>query len=95
MLSRGLPSALAPVAGSALQAVYILEAGLYFCYVGNMVSVTYFSFIKPTFKVTFKASVCLGLLALAEAIVFGALVQYGAFEPTPTLTPAKKLFGIF
>ena len=34
-------AALAPVAGSALQAVYIVEAGLYWCYVCNMVSVTY------------------------------------------------------
>ena len=88
-------AALAPVTGSALQAVYILEAGLYWCYVGNMVSVTYFSFVKPTFGVTFKASVCLGLLALAEAIVFGALVKYGAFAPLPALKPPAKLFGIF
>ena len=28
-------AALAPVAGSAIQAVFILEAGLYWCYVGN------------------------------------------------------------
>ena len=65
-------ASLAPVAGSAIQAVFILEAGLYFCYVGNMVSVTYFSFVKPTFGVTFKASICLGLLALAEAVVFAS-----------------------
>ena len=88
-------AALAPVAGSAIQAVFIVEAGLYWCYVGNMVSVTYFSFIKPTFGVKFKASICLGLLALAEAIVFGILVQYGAFAPMPELTPKSKLFGIF
>ena len=84
---------LAPVAGEAIKAVFILEAGLYWCYVGNMVSVTYFSFIKPTFGVTFKASICLGLWALVECIVFYALVQYGAFEPTPVVP--KKLLGIF
>lgn len=88
-------AALAPVPGSAIQAVWILEAGLYWCYVGNMVSVTYFSYIKPTFKVTFSASVCLGLWALTEAIVFGILVQYGAFAPTPALASPKKLFGFF
>ena len=60
-----------------------------------MVSVTYLSFLKPTFGITFKASVCLGLLALAEAIVFGVLVQYGAFARSPALAAPKKLFGVF
>ena len=69
-------AALAPVAGSVVNAVWMVEAGLYWCYVGNMVSVTYFSFLKPTFKWTFNATVCLGLIALAEAIVFGTMAQY-------------------
>lgn len=87
--------ALAPVIGSAVQAVYILHAGLYWCYVCNMVAVTYYSFLKPTFGVTFKPSVCLGLLALVEAIVFGALAQYGVFAPSPVAPDSKKLFGMF
>lgn len=88
-------AALAPVVGSAVQAVYILHAGLYWCYVGNMVSVTYFAFLKPTFGVTFKASICVGLLVLVEAVVFGALAQYGVFAPSPGAAGPKKLFGMF
>ena len=88
-------AALAPVIGSAVQAVYILHAGLYWCYVCNMVSVTYYSFLKPTFGVTFKPSICLGLLVLVEGIVFGALAQYGVFSPSPGASASKKLFGIF
>eukprot|EP00663_Eupelagonemidae_sp_cell21sb_P001042 gene1042-biopygen5772 len=34
-------AALAPVIGSAVQIVYIIHAGLFFHYVGNMLSVTY------------------------------------------------------
>jgi len=89
-------ASLAPVAGSIVQAVYVVHAGLYFCYVGNMVSVTYFSFLKPTFGFTVKPAVALGALALAEAAVFGKLVQIGAFEPLQALpAPKGRLFGLF
>lgn len=92
-------AALAPVAGSAVQAVWVVEAALYWCYVGNMVSVTYFSFIKPTFKVEFKASICLALLVLVEAVIFGVLMTWRdgvALTMSPAMTPPKgKLFGLF
>lgn len=88
-------AALGPVAGEAINAVMILEMGLYWCYVCNMVAVTYFSFIKPTFGVTFKPWICLALWALAEAIVFGLLIQYGFFESATPAPPAKKLLGLF
>ena len=91
-------AALNPVAGSAIQGVFLVEAILYWCYVCNMVAVTYFSFIKPTFGVTFKASICLGLWALAEAIVVGVLMTWrggAALVPLPSPSPAKKLFGVF
>ena len=88
-------AALAPVVGSALRAVYVVHAGLYFCYVGNMLSVTYFSFLKPTFGISVKPFAALGALVLAEALVFGKLMQIGAFEPLPTLAPKAKLFGLF
>ena len=86
---------LAPVVGSAVQAVYIVHAGLYWCYVCNMVSVTSFSFLKPTFGLKFKASICVALLALIEAIVFGAMAQYGVFAASPLPSASKKLFGMF
>jgi hypothetical protein len=88
-------AALATVPGSAVQAVYVVHAGLYWCYVGNMVSVTYFSFLKPTFGFTVKPAVAIGLLVLVEALVFGKLADIGAFAPLPTPEPKAKLFGIF
>jgi len=86
---------LSPVVGSVVQVVYIMHAGLYFCYVGNMVSVTYLSFVKPTFGFKFNYTICLGLVALAEAIVFGLMIKYGVFEPLPGPASPKKLFGMF
>jgi len=87
---------LAPVAGSRLQVVYIVHAALYWCYVGNMLSVTYFSFLKPTFNFSVSPSVVLSALVLVEAAVFGALAQIDAFAPLPALPmPKAKLFGIF
>lgn len=89
-------AALAPVIGSAVQGVYIVHAGLFFCYVGNMLSVTYFSFLKPTFGSFVTPAQALGALVLIEAIVFGALAQYGVFEfdaPGSSLKP--KVLGLF
>ena len=38
----------------------------------------------------------LGLIALAEAIVFGTMAQYGFFAPAAALpSPKAKLFGLF
>jgi len=89
-------ASLAPVAGSIIQVVYIVHAGLYWCYVCNMVAVTYFSFVKPTFKISINPTVALGLLALAEALVFGKLYEIGAFDSSPELpSPKSKLFGLF
>jgi len=89
-------AALAPVIGSAVQAVYIVHAGLFFCYVANMLSVTYFSFLKPTFGSFVSAKAAFGALALIEAIIFAALANYGVFDAAPDLPAAKsKLFGIF
>ena len=86
----------APVTGSVVQGVYIVHAALYWCYVGNMLSVTYFSFLKPTFKFSVKPSVAIGALVLIEALVLGKLMQIGAFEPLPSLPkPKAKLFGFF
>jgi len=87
-------AALAPVIGSAVQSVYIVHAGLFFCYVGNMLSVTYFSFLKPTFGSFVTTKAAFGALALIEAIIFGALKQYGVFE-TDTPAGAGKKFGLF
>ena len=89
-------AALAPVPGSIVQVVYIVHAALYFCYVGNMLSVTYFSFLKPTFGLSVKPAAALSALVLAEAAVFGALANIGAFAPPATAPLAKsKLFGLF
>ena len=91
-------ASLSPVVGSVVQAVYIVHAGLYFCYVCNMVSITYLAFVKPTFGIAFKYSICLGLLALAEACVFGTMLTWrdGAiFSASPALSTPKKLFGVF
>jgi hypothetical protein len=73
-------AALAPVIGSAVQAVYIVHAVLFFCYVGNMLSVTYFSFLKPTYGAFVTPTSALGALALIEAVVFGALSKYGILD---------------
>jgi len=37
-----------PVNGERVKAVYILHAALYLVYVGSMLSITYFSYVKPT-----------------------------------------------
>ena len=42
-------AALNPVNGDRLEAVFYLHAALYLVYVGGMLSITYFSFLKPTF----------------------------------------------
>lgn len=42
-------AALIPVNGNRLEAVYIMHAALYLVYVGGMLSITYFSCVKPTF----------------------------------------------
>eukprot|EP00466_Bigelowiella_natans_P003888 jgi/Bigna1/71074/fgenesh1_pg.14_\ len=42
-------AALAPLTGDRIEIIYILHALLYFVYVGGMLSITYFSFIKPTY----------------------------------------------
>eukprot|EP00322_Chrysochromulina_rotalis_P020053 CAMPEP_0115863380 /NCGR_PEP_ID=MMETSP0287-20121206/18660_1 /TAXON_ID=412157 /ORGANISM="Chrysochromulina rotalis, Strain UIO044" /LENGTH=202 /DNA_ID=CAMNT_0003317827 /DNA_START=35 /DNA_END=643 /DNA_ORIENTATION=+ len=86
---------LSPVIGTIVQWVYVVHAGLYWCYVGNMVSVTYFSFLKPTFKFTINPTVAIGALILVEALVFGKLAQIGAFEPLAGPTTKAKLFGLF
>jgi len=88
-------ASLSPVIGTIVQSVYVVHAGLYWCYVGNMVSVTYFSFLKPSFDFTVKPVVALSALALAEALVFGKLVDIGAFEPLSLPSPKAKLFGLF
>jgi len=88
-------AALEPVVGSVVQGVYIVHAGLYWCYVGNMLSVTYFSFLKPTFGFTVKPGVALGALVLIEAVIFAYLAQYGVFDSTPNAPPKAKLFGLF
>ena len=38
-----------PVNGSRLELAYIMHAALYLVYVGGMLSITYFSFLKPTY----------------------------------------------
>ena len=89
-------AALAPVVGSAVQGVYIVHAGLFFCYVANMLSVTYFSYLKPTFGAFVSPSAALGALAVTEAIVFGAMSKYGIFDTSPVGgAPKSKLFGLF
>ena len=40
---------LSPVNGDRLEIVYYLHASLYLVYVGSMLSILYFSFLKPTF----------------------------------------------
>eukprot|EP00929_Paragymnodinium_shiwhaense_P030328 TRINITY_DN17206_c0_g1_i1.p1 TRINITY_DN17206_c0_g1~~TRINITY_DN17206_c0_g1_i1.p1 ORF type:complete len:183 (+),score=14.34 TRINITY_DN17206_c0_g1_i1:60-608(+) len=40
---------LAKVNGDRVEVVYYMHAALYFVYVGGMLSITYFSFVKPTF----------------------------------------------
>lgn len=42
-------AALAPVVGDMTEVVYAVHAALYFVYVGGMLSITYFSYVKPTF----------------------------------------------
>ena len=42
-------AALTPVNGDRLEVVYYMHAALYMVYVGGMLSITYFSFLKPTF----------------------------------------------
>ena len=38
-----------PVNGDRIQLVFIMHAALYVVYVGGMLSITYFSYIKPTY----------------------------------------------
>merc|ERR1712216_408230 len=73
-------AALAPVVGSVVQGVYVVHAGLYWCYVVNMCSVTYFSFLKPTFGFSVSPLVVLGALAIIEALVFQKLIAIGALD---------------
>ena len=40
---------LSPVNGDRTKLVYVVHAALYMVYVGGMLSITYFSFLKPTF----------------------------------------------
>ena len=40
---------LSPVNGDRVELVWIVHAALYLVYVGGMLSITYFSFLKPTF----------------------------------------------
>ena len=42
-------AALSPVNGDRIQLVFIIHAALYFVYVGGMLSITYFSYVKPTY----------------------------------------------
>ena len=42
-------AALNPVNGDRLEVVYYMHAALYMVYVGSMLSITYYSFLKPTF----------------------------------------------
>jgi len=89
-------AALAPGPGKAVQAVYIVHAGLFFCYVMNMLSVTYLSWIKPTFGAFVSYKGLFGALAVIEAIVFGALSNYGVLEASAGLpAPKSKVFGLF
>ena len=48
-------AALSPVNGERTEFVWYLNAALYFVYVCSMVSVTYYSFLKPTFFSKAKA----------------------------------------
>jgi len=41
---------LSPVNGERIRVVFAVHAALYMVYVGGMLSITYFSFIKPTYK---------------------------------------------
>lgn len=42
-------AAISPINGDRLEHVYYLHAALFLVYVGGMLSITYFSFIKPSF----------------------------------------------
>ena len=89
---------MAPVPGAAIQAVFLVEAMLYWCYVGNMVSVTYLSFLKPTFGAFIKPGAALGALVVVEAVIMGVLMTWrdgAALAPLPSAAPKPKLFGIF
>ena len=73
-------AAYAPVIGNAVHGVYLVHAVLFFCYVGNMLSVTYFSFLKPTFGSFVSPSAGVGALVLTEAIIVGLLSKYQLFD---------------
>jgi hypothetical protein len=42
-------AALSPVNGDRMKVVWYMHAALYLVYVGGMLSITYFSYVKPTF----------------------------------------------
>ena len=90
-------AALAPVVGDVVKYVYWTHAGLYWCYVCNMVSITYLSFLKPTFGITFKYSICMGLLVFVQVMVFYTMSVWreGAIFASPAPLAGKKLFGLF
>ena len=89
-------AALDPVGGSRLQVIYLAHAALYFVYVGGMLSITYFSFLKPTFKISVDGGSAVAALVVVTAVVVGICVQKDYFVHSPALAlPKKKLFGIF
>ena len=47
-------AALHPVIGDRVQVVYIMHAALFNVYVGGMLSITYFSYIKPKLRARAK-----------------------------------------
>lgn len=88
-------AALNPIGGSRLQVVYVAHAALYFVYVGGMLSITYFSYLKPTFKASVSGSAALSALVLVTAVVVGVLVDKDYLAAAPALeVPKKKLFGL-
>jgi len=64
--------------GDRLELVYIMHAALYLVYVGGMLSITYFSYVKATFfKSKFEAGLEASLIKSASASVSRASANSG------------------
>ena len=75
-------AALDTVNGDRLKVVYLTHAALYFVYVGGMLSITYFSFLKPS---------CFGNAAVKKAEPEAEMVDpETAAEPEPEPEPAAE-----
>ena len=71
-------TALSPVNGERLSAVYILHAALYLVYVGGMLSITWFSFLKnilPKRKIPHPGVILAAVVvfAIPQTIVYQTL----------------------